>query len=278
MNIPFIKMEGIGNDYIYIDAMKKKYEIPQNLIPRMCHRRKGIGADGVVLIQTSEKADAKMTMFNADASEAENCGNAIRCVAAYLYHNGLQKNPLFIESKHATHRLELCVDDKNCIQYVKVDMGKPSLLTQDITKNLNEESYINTDFQFGTYKINGTLISMGNPHFITYVNNIETINITTLGPLIEKDTRFSEGINVEFIQVISQHKILQRTWERGTGETWACGTGACAACVASSLNKKTKNVIEVVLKGGILNIEWHNKQNLFMSGPATETFRGEIIL
>lgn len=267
MVIDFTKMEGLGNDYIYINSINKNYENIINNIPKLCDRNFGIGSDGVILILESNIADFRMRMFNADGSEAGMCGNGIRCVGKFLYDKGITKKlKLNIETLSGIKSLILSIGKDYKVARVRVDMGKPSEYSKKEI-NINEK------------KINLKCISMGNPHAITIVDNVNNVDIKKYGPIIENDPSFPKKTNVEFVQIINNKNIKMRVWERGSGETLACGTGACASAAICMIERYTLNDIYVHLLGGILHIIWNRADNhIYMTGPATTVYEGKIIL
>lgn len=279
MKIPFTKMHGCGNDYIYINCLEYEIENPEVLSRTISNRHFGVGGDGIVLICPSEVADVKMRMFNIDGSEGKMCGNAIRCVAKYVYDNDIiQKEILKIETLSGIKIIELHIES-GVMQAATVDMGQAILNPTSIPIAIHEEQ--SGDFVFPltidnkTYKI--TPVSMGNPHGVIFVNDIHSLDLPSIGPKFEHHSMFPEGVNTEFIQIENRNVIKMRVWERGSGETLACGTGACAAVVASVLNgycdKETD--ITVKLTGGELIIRYTD-ETVFMTGPATTVFTGLI--
>ncbi|PRX24054.1 diaminopimelate epimerase [Orenia metallireducens] len=275
----FTKMHGLGNDFVLIDCMEQEVKNPSQLAQEMCDRNFGIGADGLVLILPSDlaEADYRMRIFNPDGSEPQMCGNAIRCFAKYLYERELtEKTKLNIETLAGIIRPELILKD-GAVELVKVDMGEPILRRSEIPMEGEEqEQVIKEELAVGTEVFEVTAVSMGNPHCIIFVDDIEEIELSNWGPQIETHKVFPEDINVEFIEVLNQDEIEMRVWERGAGITLACGTGACASTVAAILNGYTNRKITVHLAGGDLVIEWADNNNrVYMSGPATEVFEGE---
>jgi diaminopimelate epimerase len=280
--IPFTKMHGLGNNYIYIDLFKTKLEeekLPELAI-QVSSVHTGIGSDGMILICPSEKAPVKMRIFNNDGSEGKNCGNGLRCVAKYAYEHGIVKeNSFLIETLSGL--VEATVHESNGgVNTVTVNMGIPYLHRQDIPmigEPVNQIVSEPLEIEGETYYI--TAVSMGNPHCIMYVNDINEAPVMTLGPKIEKDPRFPESVNVEFVQVVNEREIHFRVWERGSGVTQACGTGACAAVVASVLNSKTRPGAEttVHLAGGDLLITWTLEGEVYMTGPAEVICTGEYL-
>jgi len=274
--IPFTKMEGAGNDYIYIDLFRVTVSNPERLAREMSHRRFGVGSDGLILIAPSRQADVRMIMYNADGSPAEMCGNGIRCVGKYAWEHGLiDQTRLTVETGAGIKTLELTVGADRRVFEAAVDMGEPVLEARRIPAEIDGESVIAHRFDFEGFSLTGTLVSMGNPHLVTFVDNIEAAPVQTWGPIIEKHALFPRRINVEFVQILSRTEVRQRTWERGAGETWACGTGASAVCVAGVLNRVTEATILNHLTGGDLTLTWEGPgRPVVMRGPAREVFTG----
>lgn len=279
-------MHGLGNDFILIDCINKSLSdslFLSYLAKKLCDRNFGIGADGLILILPSSKADLRMRIFNYDGSEAQMCGNGIRCFAKYAYENKLVSKIKFtVETLAGIITPELIFQDlKNKkVLRIKVNMGTPKLRRREIPMNgedtptvMDETLKINPE---QTFKI--TCVSMGNPHCITFVNDVQSILVDEIGPKIENHPLFPEKTNVEFIHVLNRKEINFRVWERGVGETLACGTGACAALVASVLNKKTDREATIHLPGGDLNIQWDDDGHVYMTGPSELVFRGEMII
>ena len=274
MDIEFIKMEGVGNDYVYLDLLKDSYDVDfSDLAKKIADRHFGVGGDGLVLMMESRKADYRMRMFNADGSEAEMCGNAIRCIGKYLYDRAYLDNREFsIETLVGIKNLSIFeTDEDGKAVKLRVDMGEPVLKGRDIPVQFDMEPVIGVEVR----GYEGTAMSMGNPHFVIFVDEISDNHVLIDGPLLEKAPEFPNRINVEFVSVIDRDNIEMRVWERGSGETLACGTGACASAVASVLNDKTSREMNVKLLGGTLRIEWDEASNtVYMTGPATEVFSG----
>ena len=275
--IKFTKMHGTGNDYIYIDDRKEIIKNPSKLAINMSNRNFGVGSDGLILILKSTEADFKMRMFNSDGSEAEMCGNGIRCFAKYVYdHNLTKKKELSIETGGGIKDLKLKLKN-NLVDSVTVNMGEPILQRERIPMLGKTGMVINESIHLPdgiTFKI--TSVSMGNPHAVIFVEDVENFPVSKYGPMIENSDLFPQKTNVEFVQIINQHEVIQRTWERGSGETLSCGTGASAVTVAGVLTKETERRITVNLRGGELKIEWNDKDNcIYMTGPAVEIFKGE---
>ena len=273
--IKFTKMQGLGNDYVYIDAIHQEINEPSSLAQFVSDRHFGIGSDGLILICKSDIADFKMRMFNSDGSEAEMCGNGIRCVGKFVYDQGLtQKTTVDIETLAGIKTLELNVKEGK-VQTVKVDMGEPILEPEKIPVLATKQPVQNLKIKTLDQEFSFTCVSMGNPHAITLVKNVDDFDVEKYGKVLEVDSVFPRKTNVEFVQIQNQEKVKMRVWERGAGETLACGTGACAVGVASFLNGKTSNEVEVQLLGGDLQIEWNqNNNHVYMTGPAKIVFEG----
>ncbi len=273
----FTKMHGAGNDYVYLNCFDGNLpKDPAELARQISHRHFGVGADGLILIRQSDQADARMQMFNADGSEAEMCGNGIRCVAKYVYDHGLcRQDRLKIETGAGVLSLDLATTG-GVVTQVRVDMGEPILEADRIPTGLAGDPVVNQELEVGGQRFAATCVSMGNPHCILFVEQASDALVLGAGPRIETDAAFPERVNVEFVEVISPREVRQRTWERGSGETWACGTGASAVCVAGVLAGRTERKILNHLLGGDLELEWDAATNhVFMTGPATEVFTGD---
>lgn len=278
--LKFTKMHGIGNDYVYIDAIKQKIENPNELAKKLSDRRYSIGGDGVILICESDVADAKMRMFNADGSEGMMCGNGVRCVGKFVYDNGIvdkSKDVITIETLSGIKKLELTIVDSKA-QLIKVDMGKAILKAEDIPVVYEgSDTVIAKPLLVDGKEHIVTCVSMGNPHCVTFVDDVDSLELEKIGPHFETHKAFPQRVNTEFVKVIDDHTLQMRVWERGSGETWACGTGACATVVAAVENgycKKGED-ITVHLRGGDLVINYTD-ETVFMTGPATKVFDGEI--
>ena len=275
----FTKMHGTGNDYIYINGFEEKIDIPAEMAIRWCDRHKGIGSDGLVLILPSETCDFKMRMFNVDGSESEMCGNASRCIGKYVFDKGMtKKTEISLETLAGAKMLKLFPGEDGKIEKVTVDMGEPVLEGKKIPIIYDEKMIINKPVSFENgLKYNITAVSMGNPHAVIFTTGIHQLDLSAIGPVIEKAAIFPNRTNTEFIEIVSGKKMMMRVWERGSGETMACGTGACAAVVASVLNGLTDNIVEVELLGGTLDIEWNRSNNrVYLTGNAVTVFEGEI--
>ena len=276
----FTKMHGAGNDYVYVNCFDENVSDPAATAIKVSNRNFGIGSDGLILIMPSDKADVRMRMFNSDGSESEMCGNGIRCVAKYAYDHGIvAKTEITAETGAGILTLQLFPNAANKIDRVRVNMGPPRLSRAEIPMNGMPATQVVAEeltVLDKTFRI--TCVSMGNPHCIIYVDDVDTFPVATYGPLIENHQLFPRRTNVEFIQIISRTEVKQRTWERGAGETLACGTGASAVCVAGVLNNVTDRKILNHLAGGDLELEWVENGPVFMTGPATEVFSGEIAI
>lgn len=276
--IKFTKMQGIGNDYVYINAIEQKIEDPSKLANKISDRHFGIGSDGLILIRESDVADFRMQMFNSDGSEAEMCGNGIRCVGKFVYDKGLtNKETLKIETLAGIKILKLNIKDGK-VDTVRVDMGEPILIPNEIPVISNEDIVKDLPIDIYDKSFKFTCVSMGNPHAVTFIKeNVQEYDVSKYGKEIEVNKAFPKKTNVEFINVIDKKNIKMRVWERGAGETLACGTGACASTVAAILNGYTDNTVNVELRGGILQIEWNKEDNhVYMTGSATNVFEGYI--
>jgi diaminopimelate epimerase len=273
--IKFTKMHGIGNDYLYIDARRKKIANVEKLAVAMSDRHFGVGADGIILILNSDVADFKMRILNADGSEAEMCGNGIRCFAKYLFDHGLtKKKKVSVETLAGVKYMNLYTRH-NKVDKVSVDLGEPILLRERIPMKGDPGMVIEELLQVDGVKFNITAVSMGNPHCVIYVEDVKSFPVEKYGPMIENHPIFPKRTNVEFVQVVNDHEVIQRTWERGSGETMACGTGASAVTVAGVLTKRTGRKSVVHLAGGNLEIEWSESDNhVYLTGPAVEVFEG----
>ncbi len=300
----FTKMQGLGNDYVYVNCLEEQLENPSEMAKLVSDRHFGIGSDGLILIRPSDAADFEMEMYNADGSRGEMCGNGIRCVAKYVYDYGLtDKTSISVETLGGIKYLELTVED-GMVSLVRVDMGRPKLEAAEIPilcEAVTEECVVDEDSVLGggyaedivkigdcrkvinepivvdgmEYRITG--VSMGNPHAVVFLEDVEGLEIEKIGPKFENHERFPKRINTEFVRVIDRETIEMRVWERGSGETLACGTGACAAAVASILNGLAEHKVTVKLRGGDLLVEWEEETGkVYMTGPAVTVFEGEL--
>lgn len=274
----FTKMQGIGNDYIYVNCFEEKVDDPERVSQIVSDRHFGIGGDGLVLIMPSDKADFRMRMFNADGSEGNMCGNATRCIGKFVYDNGLtSKTEITLETRSGIKYLTLYPENGK-VKTVLVNMGKAVLTPADIPMKAEGESFINKPVEVLESEVYITAVSMGNPHAVTYVDDVAALDLEKIGPAFENHPIFPERVNTEFIKVLDSHTIQMRVWERGSGETWACGTGACAAAVASVKNGYFRNgeEITVKLRGGDLFITYNTDGTVLMRGAAETVFTGEI--
>ncbi len=273
----FTKMHGLGNDYVYMDAIHQTIENESSLAQFVSNRHFGIGSDGLILICKSDIADFKMRIFNSDGSEAEMCGNGIRCVGKFVYDKGLtDKTTVTIETLAGIKTLLLNVRDGK-VATVRVDMGEPILAPEKIPVMSIEEPVQNLKVKASDKEFTFTCVSMGNPHAITVVEDVNNFDVSKYGNIIETASVFPNKTNVEFIEILDNEHIKMRVWERGAGETLACGTGACATAVSCYLNQLTGRHTYVELLGGTLDIEWNEEDNhIYMTGPATTVFEGEI--
>ena len=299
----FTKMQGCGNDYVYVNGFENKIDNPNKLSEIVSDRHFGIGSDGLIVINPSEKADFKMSMYNADGSEGKMCGNGIRCVAKYVYDNKMtDKTTITVETLSGIKTLELNVKNDK-VETVKVNMGTPILLPKDVPVVSDKDKVVDEPIVIDDKEYRITCVSMGNPHAITFIENTDDLEIETIGPKFENNPIFPDRVNTEFIQVLDRNTVKMRVWERGSGETFACGTGACATVVACVLNGLTDDKVTVKLLGGDLFIEynreentvytndevtvkllggdlkifWDRKENLvYMTGPAKVSFTGKI--
>ena len=280
--LSFTKMHGIGNDYIYIDCFKENFTVEdaKKYVPILSDRHFSIGGDGIILIMPSEKndkADVKMKMFNADGSESEMCGNGIRCVAKYAYDKNISKNnPLKIETLRGILEAKLFIKDGE-VDSVEINMDSPILEGLKIPTTINKNPIIDEPIEINGKEYLFTAVSMGNPHAVIFVDDLENIDIETVGKLIENNSIFPNRTNVEFVEIINRGEVKQRTWERGSGETLACGTGASAVCVAGFISERTESKILNHLLGGDLTLDYRDGK-VFMKGEARYSFEGKIDL
>ena len=274
--IPFTKMQGCGNDYVYVDAFHHAVADPVAMAKAVSDRRFGVGSDGLILILPSDKADVRMRMWNADGSEAEMCGNGIRCVAKLAYERGLApKRPrLTAETGAGVLTLDLGVKDGR-VESVTVDMGVPRLERAEVPMRGTPGRVVDEEIRAGDRTFRVTAVSMGNPHCVTFVDDAKAFPVATYGPLLENHAAFPRRTNVEFVEVRSRGEVVQRTWERGAGETWACGTGAAAVCVAGVLTGRTDRDVLIHLLGGDLRLSWPEGPGVRKTGPAVIVFEGQ---
>ena len=275
----FTKMHGIGNDYVYMDCTKERLENPGEIARLVSDRHKGIGSDGLILIQSSDEADFEMAMYNADGSYGKMCGNGIRCVGKYLYDNGMTdgRTTITIDTLSGVKTLELTVKDGK-MQSARVDMGAAILAPREIPVDMDGENVISAPIVVDEKVYHMTCVSMGNPHCVIFQKeDVDDLDLTRIGPKFEHHPLFPERVNTEFVNVLPDGSLKMRVWERGSGETWACGTGSCATGVAACLNgfaNKNEDIV-VHLRGGDLTIRYTD-ETVFMTGAATTVFKGEI--
>ncbi|KAB1438101.1 diaminopimelate epimerase [Candidatus Galacturonibacter soehngenii] len=275
----FTKMQGLGNDYVYVNCLIEKIDNPSEVAKLVSDRHFGIGSDGLILIKPSDIADFKMEMYNADGSQGEMCGNGIRCVAKYVYDYKLtDKTSISVETLAGIKYLDLTIKDGKAVQ-IKVNMGSPILTPADIPVIATGEQVVNEPIEVAGKTYHMTCVSMGNPHAVIYMEDVKGLDLEKIGPDFENHERFPKRINTEFVKIMDRKTIEMRVWERGSGETLACGTGACATAVASILNGLTDNEVTIRLLGGDLLVEWNQVENMvYMTGPAEIVFEGEISL
>ena len=281
MILHFTKMEGAGNDYVYVNGFTE--HIPEEnkpgIVRRLSDRHFGIGGDGVIFINKGKKADLEMEMYNADGTRGEMCGNGIRCVGKYAYDRGMVRDKDFtVESFGKVKYLTVTeVNADGSARMLRVDMGAPILEAGEIPVTSEKSPVVDEPIEVGGKTFRMTCVSMGNPHCVVFVDDVDALDLPAIGPLFEHHPRFPKRTNTEFVQVLAKDRVKMRVWERGTGETLACGTGCCATGTACVLNGKTEPKITVEVKGGEIGIEWDREKNIIlMTGPATEVFSGEI--
>lgn len=283
----FTKMEGLGNDYVYVNCFEETVENPSQVAIKVSDRHFGIGSDGLILIKPSEVADFTMEMYNADGSQSEMCGNGIRCVGKYVYDYGLtDKESISVETLAGIKYLDFIIENKEKdgrgkVAMVTVNMGEPILTPAEVPVSIDDAKGLDMIKDYPVTidgkEWNITCVSMGNPHCITFIDNVDTFPIDQIGPKFENNMIFPRRVNAEFVQIVDRTYAKMRVWERGSGETLACGTGTCATVVASILNGLTEDEVRVTLLGGDLIIKWDRETNLvYMTGPAKVVFDGEI--
>lgn len=282
----FTKMHGCGNDYIYVNGFVEKLSAEEKpgLVRRLSDRHFGIGGDGVIFINPAKEADFEMEMFNADGTRAEMCGNGIRCVAKFVYDKGLtDAEQISIVSAGNIKYLDLTVEGRSqtsrgTVSMVRVNMGSPILQPEQVPVLAEGERVVDEPIVVDGVEYRMTCVSMGNPHAVVFMENVKNLQIEQIGPSFENHVRFPRRTNTEFVEILDRQNVFMRVWERGTGETLACGTGCCATAVACVLNGLTDDKLTVRLLGGEITIEWDRERNLvYMTGPATTVFEGEIL-
>lgn len=273
----FTKMQGCGNDYVYVNCFEETVENPTELAKAVSDRHFGIGSDGLILIMPSEIADCRMRMFNWDGSESEMCGNGVRCVGKFAHDRGIvDKDTITVETLAGIKILKLTLNDENETTSLTVDMGEPIFAPSEVPVVSDENPVKNLVLKAHDREFTFTCVSMGNPHAVTFVDDVDNFDVDKYGSVLEVDEHFPKRANIEFVEVIDNNHLKMRVWERGTGETLACGTGTCATVVAAALNGKSKrNDVDVKLLGGNLQITWNEKDNhVYMTGPAEFSFDG----
>ena len=275
----FTKMQGLGNDYVYVNCFEEKIENPSEVAVKVSNRNFGIGSDGLIMINPSQVADCEMEMYNADGSRSEMCGNGIRCVGKYVYDYGIaKKERISVETLAGIKYLDFVLENDK-VKLVKVNMGSPELTPEKIPVVAEGERVVDAPILVDGTEYHMTAVSMGNPHAVVYVDDVKALDLEQLGPKFENHECFPKRVNTEFVKVIDRQTVEMRVWERGSGETLACGTGACAVAVACILNGLTEDKVTVKLLGGDLEIEWNKEENtVYMTGPAEVSFEGEIQL
>ena len=271
----FTKMHGLGNDYVFVDTFDQRVEDPSGVARAVSDRHRGIGGDGLILIGSSKIADVRMEMYNADGSRAQMCGNGLRCVAKYVVEHGLVAGPQLRIETDAGIKAATCRMVDGMVQSVRIDMGRPALAPSALPSTIDLDRIVEhpLDVAGSTYRV--TCVSMGNPHAVVFVDDLDAIAVDVLGSRFENHTVFPERINAHFVRVDSRVHVTMKTWERGSGATLACGTGAAAVCVAGVLTERTDRAIVATLPGGDLQLEWAADDHVYMTGPAVEVFSGD---
>lgn len=277
----FTKMQGCGNDYVYINCFEENIQNPNELAIKMSNRNFGVGSDGLILVMPSNVADCRMRMFNSDGSESEMCGNGIRCVGKFVHDkNIVKKDIITVETLAGIKTLQFFKDNNNMVTDVKVNMGEPIFNPKDIPVISNEEIVKNLKLKALDREFTFTCLSMGNPHAVTFVDDVDNFDVDKYGAILESNEAFPKRANIEFVEVVDKNSLKMRVFERGSGETFACGTGTCATVIATFLNGKcNRENVSVKLLGGILNISWSEEDNnVYMTGPARFVFEGDWLL
>lgn len=276
----FTKMHGIGNDYVYVNCFEETVENPSETAKFVSDRHFGIGSDGLILIKPSQVADCEMDMYNADGSQGAMCGNGVRCVAKFVYDAGIaKKDRISVATKSGIKYVDVFAENGKAVS-VRVNMGAPILRAEEVPMVCEKDTAVAYPLEVDGSVWNVTAVSMGNPHAVVYIDDVDDLEIEKIGPAFEHHPAFPDRVNTEFVRVIDRHTVQMRVWERGSGETLACGTGACAVAVSSILNGFVEDgEVTVKLLGGDLRIEWDRQENtVYMTGPATTVFEGEISL
>ncbi len=273
----FVKMQGAGNDYVYVDCFSQDVADPAGLARRISDRHFGVGGDGLILILPSQVADVRMRMFNADGGEAEMCGNGVRCLGKYVHDHGRSAaNPLRVETAAGIRTIELTLDPAGKVAAATVDMGQPILDPEKIPVGIPQQRVIDLPIRTSQHAFKMTCVSMGNPHAVIFVDDVAAVALERVGPELEHHPLFPQRVNVHFVQVHSPAEVTARTWERGSGATLACGTGASAVCVAGVLTGRTERKILAHVPGGELNLDWREADDrVYLTGPAVEVFSGD---
>ena len=268
-------MHGLGNDYVFVDCTAERVADPPELARAVSDRHRGVGSDGLILIRPSDTADVRMEMYNADGSRAQMCGNGLRCLAKYAFEHGLTtRNPMQVETDAGVRQAKLIVEN-GLVRQVTVDMGPPSLDPRRLPSTIEADRIVDRPMTLGgrTYRV--TCVSMGNPHAVAFVDDLDAVDLASVGPLFEHALDFPERINTHFVRVDNPRHVTMKTWERGSGPTQACGTGACAVCVAGVLTDRTDRRITATLPGGDLEVRWTDDDHVQVTGPAEEVFMGD---
>ncbi len=274
----FTKMHGLGNDFIFFENPDNQEMDYATTAQKLCHRQLSVGGDGIVVVLTSEVADLRMRIINADGSEANMCGNAIRCYAKYAWEHGLVKTKTFRIETYAGIMVPEVIEENGEVTAVRVNMGAPDIRRKAIPMLGDDLAAVNVMLPLGDTELPITSLLMGVPHTMIFVDDLSTVDVRIIGPVIEKHPIFPKGTNVNFVEVVDRGRVKLRTWERGAGATLACGTGSCATAVASILNEHTDRLVTIELQHGELQIEWAEDGTVYMTGPAEESFAGEVNL
>jgi len=275
--VRFTKMHGLGNDYVYVNCFEEQVDEPAAVARAISDRHFGVGGDGLILILPSDEADVRMRMFNADGSEGQMCGNGIRCLAKYAFEHGLaEANPMRVETAAGVKTIDLDVDEAGKVTAATVDMGEPILDPSRIPVNIPQKRIVDLPIRTSTRALKMTCVSMGNPHAVIYIDDLQAVPLEEIGPELENHPLFPQRVNAHFVRADSQEEVTMRTWERGSGATLACGTGASAVCVAGVLTGRSGRTITAHLPGGDLRLQWRRQDNhVYMTGPAVEVFSGQ---
>jgi len=268
-------MHGLGNDYVYVNVFDERVDNAPEIARAVSDRHTGIGSDGLILIGPSDPADVRMEMYNADGSRAQMCGNGIRCVAKYAVDHGITTGPEIAVETDSGVRYTHCIIEGGHVKSVRVNMGEPVLTPSKLPATFNLDKVVDHPFSVGDVSFPITCVGMGNPHVVTFVDDLSQIDLARVGPLIENAREFPERVNAHFVEVRSANHVVVATWERASGATRACGSGACSVCVAGVLTNRTGRAVTTTLPGGDLHIEWGQDNNVYMTGPAVEVFTGE---